>query len=269
MHSKKNIRPNFWQAFLMTFVLSNFSMIVFAGILVVIGHFILHKDMYDLVVPYEKLFSAVLSIIILFVVVKYSRVRFRLNIRKIHIDIHILISVVLLSLFTLYVNQTYCAFLDFNFACNSFLYGFEKSICDSLHIYIIAPIVEEILFRGIIQRRFMKQYSVFNSILFSSILFALFHGQIFRYPEYFIGYLFAGIILGLVYYKTKSIFYPLIMHLIHNLLPAVFYVVFIGTQNRMLYIDFLSSYWNMFILLIFSIIAYVLIKNISGIKSLR
>lgn len=98
---------------------------------------------------------------------------------------------------------------------NTILY--EKNIIVSLlTIVIIAPITEEVLFRGIILNGLLNHYDKRTAIILSSILFGLFHINPYQ--------IFAAIILGLffgwIYYEFNSIKYPILVHAIYNFIPV-------------------------------------------------
>ena len=86
-------------------------------------------------------------------------------------------------------------------------------------IYLIPLIAysEEILFRGMIQNLVEKSYGVIPSIFIPAFLYGFFslgYGYLFALFMFF-----AGIILGLVYYKTKNIFLTVVINMIlHYLL---------------------------------------------------
>ncbi|WP_051652421.1 CPBP family intramembrane glutamic endopeptidase [Clostridium algidicarnis] len=86
-----------------------------------------------------------------------------------------------------------------------------------LEIALIGPIIEEILFRGIILNGLLKKYSPAKAILFSSLLFSLIHGNL---PQMF-NALFFGILLGLIYIKTKSLYAVIFTHIIANTLSII------------------------------------------------
>ncbi|MBB6631896.1 CPBP family intramembrane glutamic endopeptidase [Clostridium algidicarnis] len=86
-----------------------------------------------------------------------------------------------------------------------------------LEITLIGPIIEEILFRGIILNGLLKKYSPSKAILFSSLLFSLIHGNL---PQMF-NALFFGILLGLIYIKTKSLYAVIFTHIIANTLSII------------------------------------------------
>ena len=81
-----------------------------------------------------------------------------------------------------------------------------------LYAGILAPITEEILFRGLIQRSVLPFGKKF-AILVSSITFGLFHGNLIQTP-----YAFAvGLVLGYVA-AEYNIFWAMVLHMINNLL---------------------------------------------------
>lgn len=79
---------------------------------------------------------------------------------------------------------------------------------------VLAPIFEEIIFRGIIQRGLMnKGWEPWKAIGFSSVIFGIVHGN----PWQFVGAVLLGCVLGLVYFKTKSLLLPMLLHAFNNL----------------------------------------------------
>ncbi len=78
---------------------------------------------------------------------------------------------------------------------------------------IIAPILEEILFRGLILKRLQRKYSLHLSLLISSLLFASYH----LYLPLFLYYFLSGYIFGLVFIRTKSLSLSIILHSLNNI----------------------------------------------------
>ena len=78
---------------------------------------------------------------------------------------------------------------------------------------IIAPIVEEIVFRGYIMNKWIDKYSVKIGVIFSSLLFMLIH-----FSSLFIPQLLLGLLCGLVYVKYHNLFYAIFTHSLYNLL---------------------------------------------------
>lgn len=78
---------------------------------------------------------------------------------------------------------------------------------------IAAPVLEELIFRGIILDGLLKNYSPIKSILISSLLFGLVHLN----PWQFVTGFILGIFSGWVYYKTRSLLPSIIIHAVVNL----------------------------------------------------
>jgi len=82
-----------------------------------------------------------------------------------------------------------------------------------LLMVVAAPILEELIFRGIILDGLLKKYSPTKSILISSVLFGLVHLN----PWQFVTGLVIGIFSGWVYHKTRSLSFSIIIHAAANL----------------------------------------------------
>jgi len=98
-------------------------------------------------------------------------------------------------------------------------------------IAVIAPIVEEIAFRGFIYGGLRRRWGVTVSVLVSSLVFALAHtfsvgGSILLLgPSLFI----AGAALALVYERSRSLVPGMVLHASFNLI-AVIAIFLVGTQ---------------------------------------
>lgn len=86
-----------------------------------------------------------------------------------------------------------------------------------------AALCEEILFRGVIQKSFEKMGAM-KSIILTSVLFGLMHHDF----QKFLGTTLLGIIMGIIVYRTNSIFGGMFAHFTNNSL-AVF-VAFIASK---------------------------------------
>ncbi|PER82294.1 CPBP family intramembrane glutamic endopeptidase [Bacillus cereus] len=79
---------------------------------------------------------------------------------------------------------------------------------------LLGPVLEEILYRGIILRFLEIKYSFFTGLMISSLLFGLAHNYDFAF---IIFATLMGVIYGLLYKKTNSIIPVLIGHMTYNL----------------------------------------------------
>lgn len=91
-----------------------------------------------------------------------------------------------------------------------------------INLILIAPISEEIALRGIVFTRIETTTNPITAIIVSSILFGLIHlmaGGIILVVGAFI----MGAMLGLIFYKTNSLFACFIAHAVANLPEFIFY----------------------------------------------
>ena len=84
---------------------------------------------------------------------------------------------------------------------------------------IIAPIFEEVLYRGILLKGLINKYNSKRAIVYSSLIFGIAHLNI---PQGINAFLL-GLILGTVFYYTRSIYLCMIMHFVNNLLVNFVY----------------------------------------------
>lgn len=86
-----------------------------------------------------------------------------------------------------------------------------------LAVVILAPIAEELLFRGIIFRMLVKHWSEVAAIVVSALLFGLYHMNLMQA----IYVLPIGLLLGYTAYKCKSVLPCILIHMINNFMPYV------------------------------------------------
>ena len=89
----------------------------------------------------------------------------------------------------------------------------DSFILQILTVGIAAPVVEELVFRGIVMNRMMKWMPVWVSVLIQGLLFGLVHLNIFQGMYAFV----AGILLGMVYVKFRSIIIVMVGHMAYNM----------------------------------------------------
>lgn len=78
---------------------------------------------------------------------------------------------------------------------------------------LIAPVVEEIFFRGYLLNKWADMYGVRKGIVFSSVAFMAIHVRSLFLPQ-----LLVGLLCGLVYVKFNHLIYPILVHMLYNLL---------------------------------------------------
>ncbi len=101
----------------------------------------------------------------------------------------------------------------FNSKLRFLTFTYENSILD---IFMIVALVipEEIIFRGVILKQFLKQYSPKKAIILSSVIFTLVHVTTIK--NYFAALFISGIIFGVLYYRSESVLVTSVVHIIFN-----------------------------------------------------
>jgi len=88
----------------------------------------------------------------------------------------------------------------------------DEGIYTFLTVAVAAPILEELIFRGVILNGLLKNYSPLKSILISSLLFGFLHLN----PWQFIAAFNLGLLAGWVFYRTGSIIPAIAVHFVNN-----------------------------------------------------
>lgn len=84
--------------------------------------------------------------------------------------------------------------------------------------FLVAPVLEEVLYRGLLQKYLYKTNMPFVAILIGALLFSFSH---FDMDKVFITF-FPGLLYGFVYYKSDSLIIPILCHSFWNILCSVF-----------------------------------------------
>jgi membrane protease YdiL (CAAX protease family) len=85
---------------------------------------------------------------------------------------------------------------------------------------VIAPVAEEILFRGVLYTAIKQRGRWHLALWTSSLLFALIH----FYPVGFLSLIFLSMMLVFVYEQTKNLFAPILLHSLFNTVNFVLIV---------------------------------------------
>jgi hypothetical protein len=79
-------------------------------------------------------------------------------------------------------------------------------------IAIAAPLVEELLFRGLLQNALAKRMPIWGAIILSSLIFAAVHLQPYAIP----GLMSLSIAFGYLYHRTGSLRMNILLHMVNN-----------------------------------------------------
>lgn len=83
---------------------------------------------------------------------------------------------------------------------------------------LCSPVIEEIIFRGLLLKQLLLKIIPWISIVITSILFALPHFSSF---ERILNALLCGIVLGFIYYKTDKLVVCILFHSLFNVLTSI------------------------------------------------
>lgn len=106
---------------------------------------------------------------------------------------------------------------------------FKDNMIGIIFALLIAPIMEEVIFRGIILGGLKKNYSMLSALLISSLLFSISHFTLVQLVPTFI----AGIYFGYIFYKSGSLILSMFAHFSYNLFPIIM-VQFQGIGDKII-----------------------------------
>lgn len=146
---------------------------------------------------------------------------------------------------------------------NQYVYN-SNFISRAISAVVIAPVLEELVFRYYIFGGLLKSYSLRISVVTSSLLFALIH---FDSPKNIVPAFALGIISSLIYFKTKRIDYSILFHFISNCFWLLT-IIFIKQYGQLITdIGTGILFWFIFILGI--LLCVIGIKRIPSIVTLK
>ena len=91
---------------------------------------------------------------------------------------------------------------------------------------VMAPLAEELLFRGLLHRGLRQRMRAVPATLLSSVLFAVVHVDVAAsQPLALVGLTFVGVVLALAHERTGSLVVPVVIHATHNAITILAVVV--------------------------------------------
>jgi membrane protease YdiL (CAAX protease family) len=126
--------------------------------------------------------------------------------------------------------------LDSEFATDLFE---EVSLGGSLSAFVVlvilAPLIEEILFRGLLFTRLTKKWGMIRAMIVSSLVFGLLHLN----P---IGAFVFGIVTCVLYMRTRTLLVPMALHALNNLIAWLWMFAEEGAGKDFTSPEFLTQY---------------------------
>lgn len=112
------------------------------------------------------------------------------------------------------------------------VYG--RGVWALLTLVVMAPLFEEVIFRGMVLESTRARYGVVVAWLVSSVVFGIAH----LHPTVAVNALVMGLVLGYIYIRSDSLWSTVILHAVNNALAYV--LLMAGAQNGTL-IDLIGS----------------------------
>ena len=145
---------------------------------------------------------------------------FKLNgfkLRKFHIYVIIYVSAYIIGNFVLeFLVKLFPQMLE-NYSQFGAILSADNLWLSVITIAFLPAVFEELLFRGVIFTSFNKKYGAIIAILFSALLFGIYHMNWIQGAYAFI----IGTALAYIYLKSNSLFVPIIFHFINNLISVL------------------------------------------------
>jgi membrane protease YdiL (CAAX protease family) len=134
----------------------------------------------------------------------------------------------LTSSLTLLLNQMW-VFLDHRFPAWWLMnqgepysdYNTPQLVMLSVFAVLMAPVLEEVIFRGLVQSTFHKISPPLRSVIFTCLMFLLFHGTYFDNIKALSHVLVLGLCFGFWRERTKSLMPGMAVHLFNNGLASI------------------------------------------------
>ena len=92
------------------------------------------------------------------------------------------------------------------------------AIATGMLLIVVAPLAEEVFFRGFLYQAFRNSFGVLPGALLSAVIFGAIHFEFFKLVQLAI----LGVILALLFEKTRSLWSPIILHAVNNTLAYIY-----------------------------------------------
>jgi uncharacterized protein len=92
------------------------------------------------------------------------------------------------------------------------------AVATGMLLIVVAPVAEEVFFRGFLYQAFRNSFGVLPGALLSALIFGAIHLEFFKLVQLAI----LGVILALLFEKTRSLWSPIILHAVNNSLAFAY-----------------------------------------------
>lgn len=112
------------------------------------------------------------------------------------------------------------------------VYG--RGVWAFLTLVVMAPLFEEVIFRGVILESARAKYGVMAAWLLSSLVFGLVH----LHPTVVVNAFVVGLVFGFIYIKSGSLWSSIILHAVNN---GIAFLLLAYGQNQTMLIDLVGN----------------------------
>ena len=163
----------------------------------------------------------------------------------------ILFPIALVMTFALsIISESICSLIPMpDFVARIFSKAITLDFAGYLTVGIIAPFLEEWLFRGIILAALLRRYEPRKAIIWSAVIFGLAHLN----PWQFIAAFIIGCAMGWLFWRTRSIWIGIFMHWANN--TVGFLLGYLSGDMNASASDYFGGPMNYAIILILCVIA--------------
>lgn len=108
--------------------------------------------------------------------------------------------------------------------------AYGRGVWAAVTLVVMAPLFEELIFRGVLLESMRRRYGLLAAWLLSSLLFAVVH----LHPTVAVNAFFMGLILGFVYIASDSLWASVFLHAVNNGIAYVLLLTGIGGEGMLL-----------------------------------
>lgn len=109
-----------------------------------------------------------------------------------------------------------------------------RTFLSGVGILVVAVVIEEVIFRGLLLRGLARRFGVRGAIVTSACVFGVLHVDV-------LGATVFGVVMGVLYVRTQSLLVPIAVHTVNNL--AAFVAMAVLEDTPFILAEFQSYWW--------------------------
>ena len=135
----------------------------------------------------------------------------------------------LVVFFSMFVLNIFVQWFPLEDNLSNVFSGLSNNVLGILTLAVLAPLLEEVLFRGAIQGMLMRFFGrPWPAIIVAALIFGVFHMN----PVQIVYATLLGIILGWIYYRTGSLLSVIVGHVLNNSLAVVTTLLYSSAEEE-------------------------------------